>query len=359
MSDAPSIETARPSADAMRPAVDAVRPSADAVRPAVDAVRPAVDAVRPSADAVRPAADAVRPARTLCLGEALVDLICERPIEDLADADSFVPKFGGAVANVAVTAARRGARVALAGGAGDDAWGRWLRDRLQDEGVELSMFELLPRSQTAIAAVAVGADGEARYQIYGEAIATIVHALGDRVEEAMADSAALFLSSNTLVGADERAVTMRARQAALELERPVIFDPNMRLHRWSSHADAAASANACVPGALLVRANAAEASLMTGEDDPERAALALVKAGARLVVITLGPRGAILRGELQASVPGVEASVVSTIGAGDVLTGVLLARLALAGFYPPAVAASLREAVIEAAKACERWGALE
>ena len=27
---------------------------------------------------------------------------------------------------------------------------------------------------------------------------------------------------------------------------------------------------------------------MTGEDDPERAALALVKAGARLVVLTLG-----------------------------------------------------------------------
>ena len=48
---------------------------------------------------------------------------------------------------------------------------------------------------------------------------------------------------------------MRARELALELERPVIFDPNLRLHRWASHADAAASANACVPGALLVRAN--------------------------------------------------------------------------------------------------------
>ena len=65
---------------------------------------------------------------------------------------------------------------------------------------------------------------------------------------------------------------MRARELALELERPVIFDPNLRLHRWRSHADAAASANACVPGALLVRANAAEAELMTGEEDPERAA---------------------------------------------------------------------------------------
>ncbi len=46
---------------------------------------------------------------------------------------------------------------------------------------------------------------------------------------------------------------------------------------------------------------------MTGEDDPERAALALLKAGARIVVITLGAGGAILRGELRADVPGVPA----------------------------------------------------
>ncbi len=294
----------------------------------------------------------------LCLGEALVDLICERKVVSLAEADAFVPHFGGAVANVAVFAARAGARVALAGGAGDDAWGRWVRDRLESEGVELSLFELIPGSQTPLAVVVVGEDGEPTYEIYGETIATVVHALESRVEEAVRASAALFISSNTLIGAEEREVTMRAREVALGLERPVIFDPNLRLHRWRSHADAAATANACVPGALLVRANDSEAALMTGEDDPERAALALLKAGARMVVITLGPDGAILRGELRAEVPGVPVDVVSTIGAGDALTGVLLAKLMLSGFYPPAVAAALREAVAESARACERWGAL-
>jgi fructokinase len=98
---------------------------------------------------------------------------------------------------------------------------------------------------------------------------------------------------------------------------------------------------------------------MTGERDPEWAARALVKAGARLVVITLGPDGAILRGELRADVPGVPARVLSTIGAGDALTGLLLARLAATGFYPAAVAAALPDAVAESARACERWGALE
>jgi len=295
---------------------------------------------------------------TLCLGEALVDLICQRIVDDVADVDALVPSFGGAVANVAIVAARHGARVALGGGAGEDAWGEWLRDRLEDEGVDLRWFELVPGTPTPIAIVTVDRDGEPTYRIYGEGIATVAHALGSRVGEAVEASAGLFFGSNTLVGKAEREVTMQARRLALELERPVIFDPNLRLHRWPSHAEAAACANACVPGALLVRANLAEAALMTGEHHPERAATAILKAGARLVVLT-GAHGAILRGELDADAPADPVETVSTVGAGDVLTGVLLARLAATGFYPPAVAASLPAAVEEAGRACERWGALE
>ena len=288
----------------------------------------------------------------LCLGEALVDLIGERP-------NTYVAHFGGAVANVAVVAARDGARVALAGGAGDDAWGRWLRDRLAREGVELSLFSLIAGTQTPLAIVTVDANGEPTYQIYGEAIGTVVHALGHRVEEATGATEALFISSNTLVGREERAVTMRARELALEYGRPVIFDPNLRLHRWPSPAEAVARAAACVPGALIVRTNQAEAELMTREEDPERAAAALVEAGARMVVVTLGSEGAILRGAVRAEADGVKADVLSTIGAGDVLTGILVARLARAAFEPQAVADALGHAVAESARACERWGALE
>jgi sugar/nucleoside kinase (ribokinase family) len=300
-----------------------------------------------------------KPLRTLCLGEALVDLICERPAATTAQADAFVPHFGGATANVAVFAARAGATVALGGGAGDDAWGEWLRHRLVAEGVEDSLFELVPGRRTVVAMTTVDAGGEARYEIYGEAPATVADAVGDRLERAVQESAALFISTNTLVSAEERELTMRARELALSLERPIVFDPNLRLHRWRSRADAAATANGCVPGALLVRCNASEAAVMTGEDDVERAATALLKAGARMVVITLGARGAILRGRLRADVPGVGVDVVSTIGAGDTVTGTLLGRLSQSGFYPPVVAASLREAVTRAAETCGRWGALD
>ena len=131
-----------------------------------------------------------------------------------------------------MVAARGGARVALAGGAGDDEWGRWLHERLGAAGVDPSLFELVDGAPTPMAVVAIGADAEPRYRIYGEGIATVVHALRDRLEDAVHASAALFISSNTLVGAEERALTMRAREIALELGRPVIFDPNFRLHRW-------------------------------------------------------------------------------------------------------------------------------
>jgi sugar/nucleoside kinase (ribokinase family) len=51
--------------------------------------------------------------------------------------------------------------------------------------------------------------------------------------------------------------------------------------------------------------------------------------------------------------------VVSTIGAGDALMATLVARLQITGFYEPAIAAALKEAMLVAAQARERWGACD
>src|SRR5207244_3019599 len=108
--------------------------------------------------------------RTLLLGEALVDLICEKPVASLGEADAFAPHFGGAVANVAVGAARQGAAVELAGGAGADAWGDWLRAQLEREGVGLQWFSAIEGIVTPVAFVTVDARGEPTYAIYGDSI---------------------------------------------------------------------------------------------------------------------------------------------------------------------------------------------
>jgi fructokinase len=298
------------------------------------------------------------PTPLLCVGEAIVDLICERPVDGIGSADHFTPHFGGAVANAAVAASRHGAEVALAGGAGHDAWGEWLWDQLAAECVDMRWFKLVDGLRTPIAFVTVDERGEPDFAIYGEGIEATIEAVGPHLVEAVEASGALFFSSNTLVGATERELTMLARERAIASGRPVCFDPNLRLHRWPSTEDAVAAAKACVPAATMVRTNRVEAELLTDRVDPAEAAEALVEQGAQLAVVTRGAEGAVMRGAAQADVPGVRARVVNTTGAGDVLTGTLLAALERARYEPEEIGDALGRAVEESAHATERWGAL-
>ena len=295
----------------------------------------------------------------LMLGEALVDLICEQAAEGIGDARSFTPHFGGASANVAVSAARAGGRPALGGGAGEDPWGRWLLDRLRAEGVDTRWFALGRGRQTPIAFATVTAGGEPSFAIYGEGISAALVAFGDRADEAVEASEALVFASNTLVG-PEREVTLRARDRARGLGRPICFDPNLRLERWPSTEEAVEAARGCLEGCLLVKANANEARLLTGERDPAAAAEAIAAGGAELVVITLGPEGALARGALAHEVPGRAARVISTIGAGDAFFGTLLAGLQTAGWNTgdPALRDVLGAAAEAGARATESWGAV-
>lgn len=299
--------------------------------------------------------------RTLCFGEAIVDLICHRHVSSLAEADAFVAHQGGVSANVAVTAARAGADVALAGGAGDDAWGAWLHDRLEAENVGLEWFRLAGAQRTGLAFVIVDEQGEPTYDLHGDGISATIAGLKRRLLAAVDETDALFFGSNVLAGKAEAALATSARERALELGRPIVFDANIRLGRWDHNSGRAGSAcGACVPGAFLVKCNLAEARMMTGESHPDQAAASLLAAGAQHVIVTLGYRGAILRAKgLSRDVAARPAKVLSTVGAGDVLVGVVLAALGKTDFYSPAIAAALPHAVEAATRACERWGALE
>lgn len=270
-----------------------------------------------------------------------------------------MPHVGGSPANVAITAARLGAPVALAGGVGGDAWGAWVLERLAAEGVDTALTATLKGQATAVAFVTVDAGGEPSYLIHAGAAAAATTAIADPLLDAIPHAAALVITTGTMVDEPERAVTLEARRRALEHDVPVIFDPNLRPGRWANPARAVSVARGCVSGAFLVKANRSEAAALTGERDPLAAAQALLAGGARHVVITLGADGALLRGGgLRLDVPGVAAQAVDTTGAGDAVTGVLIARLAASGFYPSAMAAALPEAVTAAARATERWGAV-
>ena len=131
----------------------------------------------------------------LCLGEAIVDLVCEGELDAPTDADSFRPHFGGALANIAVAARRAGAPAALAGGVGDDPWGLWLGERLEAEGVRLSWFNQVPGLQTPLAFVTFDRRREPTFQIYGDGIEAGLHSVADRLVDAVGSSCALVFGS--------------------------------------------------------------------------------------------------------------------------------------------------------------------
>ena len=214
--------------------------------------------------------------------------------------------------------------------------------------------------RTAVAFVVVDEDAVPDFLIYGEGIEPALVALEPHLEEAVGACAAIALGSNTFIGSRERAVSARARELALEQGKPVVVDVNLRLHRWSDPGVAVDVVRRFCADATLVKVSGEEARLLTGESSPAHAAQALASAlGARLVAVTLGAEGALLRGEAQADAPGVPARVVDTTGAGDAVTGVLVSALAAAAFAPRAAADALPLAVSIAARSTEAYGALE
>lgn len=93
-----------------------------------------------------------------------------------------------------------------------------------------------------------------------------------------------------------------------------------------------------------IKPNALEAECLTGESDPERAALALVDRGVQRVFISLGAQGMIAADKKELlRLPGLATRVVNSTGAGDAAT----AAIVLAGIR----GMSLRETALLAQKA--------
>ena len=292
--------------------------------------------------------------RTLLLGDASVDLICERPVAALGDADAFVPHVGGAAAAVAALAAGRGAEVALAAAVGDDDWGRWIAQRLHGAGVRL---EHLSRAEgpTAIGFVTVGEHGAPVTTPHGDP-----PAIPDEraVGEAVAAAGALVFTSSAIASATGRAVTAAARAAALQDGKPVVLHADLRPHRWETPATWATAARELVKDTFLVTAGTEEARLLTGEDVPAAAAEGLVAMGATHAVVGHAGGAVVRGGGVKLDVTGRPGPVTSRLGEQDALCAVVLAQLEATAFYGPAIAAALPEAVAAAAAATERWGAL-
>lgn len=85
----------------------------------------------------------------------------------------------------------------------------------------------------------------------------------------------------------------------------------------------------------LIKLSEEELPLLTGTADPEAASQHLEDSGIKLVLITMGEKGAFYRWQgATGLVPGVTTTVADTNGAGDTFLGAALSRLTARGDRP-------------------------
>jgi fructokinase len=295
--------------------------------------------------------------RVVCVGEALVDFIPEPPVARLAEARSFAPRFGGSQANIAFGAARLGAPSALIGSAGVDPWGRWLRATLAAEGVDVSHFALREDMQTPHAFVAMHPDGEPEFSFFGGDPRGCLPHPWEPPAGLFAGGGVFIFGSDTLITERDREMTNELKRVALGSGWHVLFDPNLRAGRWEDAGLMIDVALEALAEVSVVKANAEEASALTGEREPGAAAGALAARGPTRVLVTAASDGVFLAGGRDVvHVPARPARVRDATGAGDAVAAVVAAALARWGDVTPAAVAVATEV---AGRVVEAVGALD
>jgi fructokinase len=296
-------------------------------------------------------------------GEALIDFVpAGRP-------GLFQAAPGGSPANVAVGLARLDVPVRMVARIADDLLGRRVRAHLAGNGVDLS-FAIHAEEPTSLAIVAVGQDGGAQYDFRVDGTADwqwrdeeLAGVLDERVLAVHGGSLAFTMAP----GADPlRRLLERARDRAT-----VSYDPNCRPLLMGAPAALRGRIEALVALADVVKVSTEDLAWLLPGQGAEEAATAWLATGPALVVVTLGPDGAVAVAR-QAGVlrcPGRRVAVADTVGAGDAFTSALLAglrrrgllgadrRASLHAIGPDALAGVLDEAVLASALTCARPGA--
>jgi len=242
---------------------------------------------------------------------------------------------GGKGANQAVAAARDGARVALAGAVGRDAFADPALALLRDAGVDLSRVATLDGSTGC---AAIGVDPAGRNQIMVAPGVNLAVSAEQVEDAALGSGTVLVVQRETDAGETAHLLLRAAARGARAVVNLAPFD--------EIAPDALATAAVIVVNAAEARALAA--SLGCADD-----AAALARRLGTRVLRTLGERGAELSdGSSTYHQPAFLVRAVDTTAAGDAFVGVLSAALDR-GLE---LEAAMRRAAAAAALACTRPG---
>jgi ribokinase len=285
------------------------------------------------------------PARVSVVGSLNLDLVARvsrlpRDGETLL-ARGYDRALGGKGANQAISAARHGVTVAMIGCVGDDPDGSRLTAALAAQGVDVSGVRVRTDAPAGVAHVAVDADGANSIVVVPGANGLLgpgdVRRELDRLPPADVVLIQLEIPLDAVIAA---AATTGAR---------IVLNPapaRSLPHELLQHVD------------VLVP-NLPELSVLTGGAAPTSIEQVADRGGGladgRVVVVTLGERGALILDTHGAThVPAPQVNAIDTTGAGDAFCGSLAAQLARGRSLVDAV----RDAVHVAALSTTRHGAL-
>ena len=266
--------------------------------------------------------------KVLCIGEALIDMICTDVNVSLSSGQHFLKKAGGAPANVAAAIAALGGDVSMAAKVGDDPFGHHLIELLDTMGVHTSLLIKDPAHFTTFAFVSLMNDGERDFYFNrgADKELTIYDLAALKLEEYSIvhfGSATAFLPGplqNTYIE-----LFAKAKQAGCLIS----FDPNYRHLLFQNNS--ASFISQCAPfieNCDFFKLSDEEAILITSAESVAVAAIALRKKSKAVFTITLGKEGTMLCIDDQIEIiKSIPIQPVDATGAGDAFVGAVLYQL--------------------------------
>ena len=253
------------------------------------------------------------------IGEPLIEFNQTRPGEP-----SYLQGFGGDTSNMAIAAARQGARAAYVTRVGDDEFGRLLLKLWTDERVDAKSVATDPAAHTGVYFVTHGPKGHVFS--YARAGSAASRMNPQQLPLNLIQSARFVHASGISLAISETACD--AVLAAFDIAEAVSFDSNLRLRLWPIErartmiAKAAALADYFFP-------SAEDAEALSGLKDPDALLDWAHGLGAKNVFLKLGADGVIASdGKSRTRIPGYRVNAIDGTGAGDCFCGATVARLA-------------------------------
>lgn len=256
----------------------------------------------------------------VALGEVLIDFTNNG--YSASGMRLFEQNPGGAPANMLTAATKLGLSTAFIGKVGTDMHGQFLKEVLEQQGIDTKGMILDPNFFTTLAFVELKENGERVFSFARKPGADTMLTKEDLNQDLLKNTKVFHFGSLSLTNEPSKTATYEAIRIAKEAGAIISYDPNYRAPLWENEKVAIEMMREPIPYVDMMKISDEETELLTGQVDPEAAAEILISQGVKVVVVTLGEQGALVRiKDGSRIVPGFKSQVVDTTGAGDSFWG--------------------------------------